>query len=120
MKLKDIILEYEYIQLEKEAELILNEFQEDFVKATSKNPHPSLVNAWSKRDGIDPKKAMKLWDEIWKKSKIKKIEYVIPHYVNAYKTIKGTHAGKVKTRTKYKTKTHKKQSIDTAISNAKE
>lgn len=118
MKLNNLILEYEYIQLEKEAESILKEFQEDFVKATSKNPHPSLVNAWAKRDGVDPKKAMKLWDAVWEKSKIKKIPYVIPHFVNAYKTIKDTHAGKVKSRTKYKTKTHKKQSIDQAIDNA--
>jgi hypothetical protein len=123
MTINGLLFEVELLKIESEANLILEkELPEGFKKATSKNPHPSAVNAWAARDGVDPKKVMALWDKIWEGSKVKNIAYNMPHFINAYKAIKGVDAGKVKTRVApdNKTRTKTKKSIDDMLSDKKE
>ncbi len=106
-------------KIEADALIILEAAEKagTFKKATSSFPHPSAANAWAQRDGLNPKKVMKIWELILQLSGNMDIAYNMPHFINAYKSIDTVHAAQVKKRvaSDNKTRTHTKKSIDEVI-----
>lgn len=105
----------------------INEFQIEYgftllesinVSLDEKMVHASAVRAWAKKDEVPLKAAQKVWKKAYEAAAKSKnfpsdeksqIAYTMPIFVNMYKASKEVNAMKVKTRTKYKTKTNTKR-----------